>query len=256
MPPYDFYNEDYFTTYGGYVDPDGRPAYLRSQEHTRACASIFYEIAHPESVLDCGCACGKYVYGFYLLDPAIRTAGFDVSDFAIGHAAEEIKDRLQVLDISQPLPFGDDSFDLLIGFDILEHLVDYRSIMDAAGEMCRVAKKNILLRQPMVNLADPYRPATTPEEGKKREVEILTMLNVLPHRARLELIDVSPYITAVKPDHRRIEHPNEHPREFWIELFRSLGFVERELDERFYHFPNPPHLCSVNVLFFEAGAKE
>lgn len=45
------------------------------------------------------------------------------------------------------LPFEDNSFDMAVGFEILEHL-PFSSFADALGEMRRVAKKNVIISLP------------------------------------------------------------------------------------------------------------
>ncbi len=245
-----FYNKEYFVDYGAYITEDGIPSYKhRPLEGIVACARIVRDITGARSVLDCGCANGWLVDAFRILDPSIYIRGFDISAFAIEHVVPEIRDLVQVCDISEGLPFDDRRFDLVVGFDILEHQQDYKRIMMAVSEMCRLAKTQILLRQPMVF---HQTPCDSKEPAKMQEAhdEWIASVNVLPHRARLALVGVHPYLASTKPTIGHMEHPHEHPRHFWIELFDSLGFCEVPLPDEYYIYPNPLHFCSFNVLMF------
>lgn len=64
-----------------------------------------------------------------------------------------------VADLDAPLPFPDNTFDLLLGFHSLEHVV---SLTDTMREVCRVAKPGaqVVIGAPyatmQLNLANPY----------------------------------------------------------------------------------------------------
>ena len=76
--------------------------------------------------------------------------GIDISEFAVQHAYPEVREKLTVGDISEELPWSDSSFDLVTGFDVLEHQHDYERLLRSVSEMCRVARGSIFLRMPMV----------------------------------------------------------------------------------------------------------
>ncbi|NNF12641.1 MAG: class I SAM-dependent methyltransferase [Gemmatimonadetes bacterium] len=83
------------------------------------------ELAHGATVLDCGCNNG---YGTaHLSSVAKRVVGVDVSDRAIEEAQSrhggENRD-FRVVD-GLTLPFEDDSFDLSVSFQVIEHVGDY-----------------------------------------------------------------------------------------------------------------------------------
>jgi SAM-dependent methyltransferase len=244
------YNRHYFVDYGGYITEDDVPIYkFRDQENIIACARIIREISGAKSVLDCGCANGWLIDAFRMLDPDIYVRGFDVSPYAISCVVPEIRDCVSVCDISEGLPYEGRSFDLVIGFDILEHLQDYGAIMTAVKEMTRIAKERVLLRQPMVIHLTPCE-SEDPGAIQQTQHAWIETLNVLSHEARLALIGVHPYLAPSRPDPDAMEHPNEHPREFWIALFKSMGYDEISIPAEYYMFPNPLHLCSFNTLMF------
>lgn len=228
-----FYNEEYYVEHGHYVTKDGQVDY--DPESLKQGAEILYNLTKCKSVLDCGCAVGYLLRGFNLFDPNIRLNGVEISKFAVENAIPEIRDFIKVCDVSESLPFENDSFDLVTGFDILEHQQDYERLVKSVKEFCRVSRQYIFLRQPMVG---PLNNDTILE------------LNVLPHRARLELIDVNEKIYSAKPSDTNMEHPMTHPIKFWVALFESYGFMKLNLPEEILIFDNPLHLHSLNALFF------
>jgi SAM-dependent methyltransferase len=231
------YDESYFTSYSNHVR-DGKPTY--TLETAMNWASKLKEITGSNSFLDCGCATGMIVHGFYLLD--IESRGIDLSQYAIENSFPEIRHLLQVCDISTGLVFEDNSFDTVISFDLLEHLQDYSAITNAVGEMCRCARRSIFLRQPMTNWQG--------EANAEIWNNWLESLNPLPHKVRLSLVDKSPLIKSAYPTPKSWEHPNAHPRDFWVLLFKSFGFKEEQLPEEYYIFPNVLGIISMNCLYF------
>lgn len=234
-----FYDKDYYTEYGGYVSCAGIPTY--KLDSVKRFAGRLHSLTKPLTVLDCGCAAGALVHGFLLL--GIDALGIDISEFAIQHSFPEVRERLMIGDISDQLPWPNCSFDLVTGFDVLEHQQDYATLVKCVSEMCRVSRQAIFLRMPMVK----YNLVGSVQDCH----DFVKSLNPLPHRVRLELIDIHPYISRTQPAlERSIEHPNEHPRDFWVSLFANFGFHERALPEEYYVFPNILVVHSFNTLFF------
>jgi ubiquinone/menaquinone biosynthesis C-methylase UbiE len=231
------YNEWYFTEHSGHVK-DGIPIY--SMQTAKDFALKLKSLTGSASFLDCGCAVGMIVHGFSLL--GLESRGIDISQFAIEHSFPEIRTLLQVCDISEGLPFENNSFDTVISFDLLEHLHDYASITKAIKEMCRCAKKSIFLRQPMTTWFG--------EADDKIYKDWLMSQNPLPHKTRLALIDHYPLWKSSQPTPTDWEHPNENSRNFWITLFEYFGMREQQLPEEEYIFPNILGLISANTLYF------
>lgn len=236
---YDLY---YFVDYAGHIKSDGTPNY-QLKDAVKRCEHIrdLFD-SNITSFLACGCAHGSLVHGFSELDPTIHARGIDVSEFVISHSYLSIRNKLMVGDVTEGLPFDGGEFDLVTGFDILEHLYPYCRILNAVKEMCRVAKKWILLRQPMT------RWEGEPGHGWWGWLETL---NELPHRVRLTLVGTIPKLKHSQPQPEQKEHPSEHPRDFWIELFAINGFNLVDLPEEIYRLPNPNTFHSYNLLVFE-----
>jgi SAM-dependent methyltransferase len=223
----------------GHVNTDGLPSV--STEKAVECAGLLYELFKPASVLDCGCATGWLAHGFLNLDKDIKVAGFDISEYVINHAYDDLRDKLIILDIASGyLPYADGEFDLVLCFDVLEHLANYEELYNAANEISRISNRWIILRQPMVRFIGL--------EGHKEIAEWLATLNVLPNKARLALVGVADEVVPTSPEPDSVEHPNGHPRQFWIELFKSCGYEEWELPEFVYHMPNVLHIHSFDTL--------
>jgi len=118
--------------------------------------SIFYELKNGSKILDVGCAKGFMLYDFKKLNKEFNVYGVDISNYAIEHSLEEVKNYLKVAD-ARHLPFPDDYFDLVISINTV-HNLDIKGCSDALREIQRVTKKNSYIT------VDAYRN----EEEKKR----------------------------------------------------------------------------------------
>jgi hypothetical protein len=178
-----------------------------------------------------------------LYDREIVAKGCDFAEYAIEHASPEIRPHLSVVDITEGLPYADSEFDLVTAFDLLEHINSYESLVYSVSELCRVSRRWVLVRQPMVIFIG--------FEGEKDAHQWVESLNPLPHKARLELYGYDSKARPPYPDRHKWEHPNEHPREFWVKLFEHYGYITMDVPEDIYHFPNANSFCSFNLLVFE-----
>lgn len=131
---FDYWDGDRRICYGGYSYMPGRwaPVAQAIIDH--------YGIKSGDKILDIGCGKGFLLYEISLLVPGVEIYGIDISSYAIEHAKEEIKDRLQVCNATD-LPFPDDYFDLVYSITTLHNLHNY-DLDKALREMERVGKKN------------------------------------------------------------------------------------------------------------------
>lgn len=107
----------------------------------RDILSLFLKDVSPESnILEIGCASGAFlkmleVKGFK------NVQGIDISETAINQAKRRGLHKVQIAD-GQRLPFADNSFDIAIASDVLEHIEDdgqtleeWRRILRPGGKL-------------------------------------------------------------------------------------------------------------------------
>ncbi|KPL11309.1 hypothetical protein AMJ85_03910 [candidate division BRC1 bacterium SM23_51] len=85
------------------------------------------------SVLDVGCGTGLVLEG---LRPYARPVGIDFSRLAMGYCVKRGIERL-VCGRVETLPFGDQTFDLLLALDLLEHIDDDAALLRELWRVCR-----------------------------------------------------------------------------------------------------------------------
>lgn len=90
-----------------------------------------------EKILEVGCGRGIFLDRL-VREYQVKTSGIDIAHKAINQAQKEstYNHDLKVADTTS-LPFADNSFDIVISFDTLEHIQDQKK---AVGEMARVLK--------------------------------------------------------------------------------------------------------------------
>jgi SAM-dependent methyltransferase len=91
-------------------------------------------IADEPRILDAGCGTGRNLVEFGALGP---WAGMDPSEDAVAYCKRRGLDEVTCAGL-EDIPFGSDSFDLLLACDVLEHVPDDER---ALSELARVAAK-------------------------------------------------------------------------------------------------------------------
>jgi ubiquinone/menaquinone biosynthesis C-methylase UbiE len=129
----EYWDGDRRVGYGGY-HYDGRWRAVADQlvEH--------YRLAPGDRVLDVGCGKAFLLYDLTQACPGIEVAGIDISEYALGSAKEEVRRHLRLASAAE-LPFGDDSFDLVISINTLHNLRCY-DLDRALREVERVARRD------------------------------------------------------------------------------------------------------------------
>jgi len=94
----------------------------------------------PKNCLDVGCGTGKLVKWLRFL--GVDAFGIEISKNALELADKKVKPFLKLGDIIK-IPYPDNYFDLVVSFDVLEHL-ERSKIKKAILETVRVSKKFIL----------------------------------------------------------------------------------------------------------------
>ncbi len=139
-----FYDREYYTgDKGGLKFKYLQKSFLGNviQKATNLYRAFMIKIyLRPKTCLDVGCGTGELVK--YLRKLGIDAMGVEISSYAFEFADKEVKPFLKHGDILK-LPFKDDSFDLVLTYDVLQH-IDRSKIKKAIKETVRVSKKYIL----------------------------------------------------------------------------------------------------------------
>lgn len=123
--------------YGGYKY-DGRwEAVARKLIET-------YRLPDDAKILDVGCGKGFLLYEFKKLLPNCSITGFDISEYGLKNAKEEIKEQVFPYKAQDVYPFGNDAFDLVISITTLHNLHIFELKM-AVKEMERVGKNKYIV---------------------------------------------------------------------------------------------------------------
>lgn len=127
-----------------FFDGDRRHGYGGFSYHPRFWQPVvptfqqFYKLSPQSKVLDVGCAKGFMVHDFRSLIPGIQIRGIDISNYAIQHAKEEVKECVEVADACA-LPYEDNSFDLVISINTV-HNLEKEELAKALREIERVSR--------------------------------------------------------------------------------------------------------------------
>jgi len=149
-----YYNRDYFQTPEGkkyrdasgsihgwsYESPDGE------WSGARPIAKAWKEVFEPTNLLDVGAGRGTFIA--YARDAGIAAEGFDFSEWAVSDEGRYTRCKaewLRLHDATEPWPYEDDSFDLVVVLDFFEHI--YKNDLDfVIGELFRVTSKYVFLQ--------------------------------------------------------------------------------------------------------------
>lgn len=131
---YDYWDGDRRICYGGYKYMEGR------WEKVARALATHYGLKSGDKILDVGCGKGFLLYDFTKVIPGLEIHGLDISEYALSHSKEEIRDRLKMGNAIS-LPYPDHYFDLVISITTLHNLHNY-DLDQALREIERVGKKN------------------------------------------------------------------------------------------------------------------
>lgn len=103
-------------------------------------------------VLDLGCGVGNDT--LYLTERGFKVIACDYSDVALKHLKEQLKSVVtKWIDISNPLPFKNTTFDLVIA-DLSLHYFDEKTTIEIMKEIKRILKPNGHLLARVNSIAD------------------------------------------------------------------------------------------------------
>lgn len=138
-----FYDRDYYLGKKGEFARAHYDSFLGHIIHALANyyrAFLIKVFLKPKNCLDVGCGTGQLIK--YLRRFGIEAYGLEISKHALELAEPEIKPFLKKGDIVN-IPYKDNVFDLVLTFDVLEHL-ERSKVKKAVAETIRVSKKHIL----------------------------------------------------------------------------------------------------------------
>ena len=145
----DYWDGDRRYGYGGY-------RYMPGRWRTVAEALIKqYSLTNESKVLDLGCGKGHLLHEMKLLLPSLNISGVDCSEHGLANAKEEVKPYLFKYKVQNPLPFGDQEFDLVISLGTFHNLRIFE-LKTALSEMERVGKQGYLMLESYRNEEEQF----------------------------------------------------------------------------------------------------
>jgi len=103
-----------------------------------------YQLPADAKILDVGCGKGFLMYEFTRLLPHSQVTGFDISEYAIKNAKEEIKTKLYIHKAQDKYPFKDSEFDLVVSINTLHNLF-VNDLKTTLKEIERVGKNKYVV---------------------------------------------------------------------------------------------------------------
>ncbi|MFZ5784032.1 MAG: class I SAM-dependent methyltransferase [Pseudomonadota bacterium] len=150
------YDKDYYKRRGGgspYVNYPMQEDGFDGAAAFRILAKEIVACFHPSTALDCGCATGVLVKE--LQDLGVEASGIDISEYATDNAITHAVYRSP----GDQMPFKDESFDLVISQDFMEHIAP-----DMVGGVLR-EQARVLRETGRIAHFIPFEPHDTPRQN-------------------------------------------------------------------------------------------
>jgi SAM-dependent methyltransferase len=148
---FDFWDGDRRFGYGGY-NYDGRWKVVAEDLIKE------YDLKDGCRILDVGCAKGFLLYEFKKILPNSTVVGFDISEYAITNAMEEVKSDLFIHKAQDKFPFADNEFELVVSINTI-HNLPIHELKNSISEIERSGKNKFIL-----------------VEGYRNEVELFNLV--------------------------------------------------------------------------------
>ena len=173
--------------------PEAWAANEDQQTPTYEAALARVRLAEGDRVLDIGCGSGAFLR--LAADRGANVAGVDASDALIEVARRRLPDADVGLGDMEALPFGDDEFDLVTGFNSFFFAGDIVAALREAGRVAR-ADAPVVIQvwgnpehsdiELMKALVRPYMPPPPPDQPARTELSKPGVLEELATAAGLE----------------------------------------------------------------------
>jgi len=160
----DYYDGNRMYGYGGYS------YHPRFWKETVKRFRDHHKLKEGVRVLDVGCAKGFMMYDFKQLMPSMHIEGLDISTYAYENALPEMKPFI-TLGNAKELPYGDNSFDLVICINTI-HNLPLDECRQALKEIERVSRVYAFLT------VDAWRNGKEKESMLKWNLTALTYMHV------------------------------------------------------------------------------
>ena len=161
---FDYFDGDRKHGYGGfsYQPRFWQPVIPDFQQH--------FGLTKDSSVLDVGCGKGFMLHDLKELIPGITVRGVDISEYAIEHAMDDVKDVVSVANATK-LPFEDKSYDVVISINTI-HNLPLEECKQALREIERVSRGKSFIT------VDAYHTEEEKERMDKWNLTALTYMSV------------------------------------------------------------------------------
>jgi SAM-dependent methyltransferase len=144
----EFWDGDRRFGYGGYrYDGRWQPVAEKLVEE--------YGLGTGASILDVGCGKGYLLFELKKILGDVRICGFDISEYAIGNAMEEIRNGLFIHRAQDAYPFVDREFDLVLSLTTL-HNLHLPELKAALGEIERVGRNKYIVVESYRNVQELF----------------------------------------------------------------------------------------------------
>jgi len=144
--PASLYDEAYYST--GY-SAGNDAAYGRQEPWLSFFGNISRKIKRrfrPKTAVDAGCGYGLLVEA--LNDQGIDSYGIDISTFAVSNAREDMRQRIKLGSVTDPIPLLDGKkYDIAICIEVLEHLPPEQAKV-AIGNLCDASDRVVFSSTP------------------------------------------------------------------------------------------------------------
>ena len=211
--------------------------YSHTSKNSSKALDSLLEKNEDAALLDCGCWDGKSTMRFGAIIGTKNLHGIEIVKTKAREASKR-GIKVKIADLNKRLPYKNNSFDTIIAYHVIEHLVKVRNF---ASELHRLLKPNGYVVIGTPNLASWHnvfalfmglQPFSGPtiEPEHKSGIKFVTELN----QTRLRKV--------FEKDNESLEHIKIMTTKALVSLLKSAGF-RTEAVKGFGYYPLPPMLA-------------